>query len=427
MPFAELATAAIGLAQLQTVVRARLGDRVEVNTYYLNHDLADRLGPKQYAKIHSCDVYDKTGLGDWLFRRLAFDEVPDTTDQMVSLMHVPDAQKAIVTRDLLALEATLGQWCTQVIGECRLDEADVVGFTSMASQNVACFALARRLKAFRPGVRIVMGGANCAPPMGGAIVRNVPAIDHVFAGQSLESFPAFLEAVRAGQTHPGQGIPGVSSRLGPAGPVEIVGTVGGELDINTNVPLDYSDFLESLARYPSLADVQPALIFATSRGCWWGQRSQCSFCGLNGADLRYRAMTPENAIEHITRLWRHVPPARKLVSADNVIPDEYFDRVIPHLNIPRSANVFFEVRPTLTDEQLALAAAQSGLGLLVGIEALSASTLKLMRKGTTAFQNIRFLRQAAAMNLLVGWQILIGSPGETPDVFRRYEATLPAL
>ena len=32
----------------------------------------------------------------------------------------------------------------------------------------------------------------------------------------------------------------------------------------------------------------PALPVESSRGCWWGQKSHCTFCGLNGEGMRFR-------------------------------------------------------------------------------------------------------------------------------------------
>ena len=66
-----------------------------------------------------------------------------------------------------------------MIDKYRLAEADLVGFTSMFTQNVASFALARLLKESRPEIVIAMGGANCESPMGEEIARHVPAVDYV--------------------------------------------------------------------------------------------------------------------------------------------------------------------------------------------------------------------------------------------------------
>ena len=58
-----------------------------------------------------------------------------------------------------------------MIDRYGLDHVDMVGFTSMFSQNVATLAMARRIKERNPGVVIVMGGANCESPMGRELVE----------------------------------------------------------------------------------------------------------------------------------------------------------------------------------------------------------------------------------------------------------------
>ena len=34
---------------------------------------------------------------------------------------------------------------------------------------------------------------------------------------------------------------------------------------------------------------RPVDVVETSRGCWWGERSHCTFCGLNGMGMTYRS------------------------------------------------------------------------------------------------------------------------------------------
>ena len=68
------------------------------------------------------------------------------------------------------------------------------------------------------------------------------------------------------------------------------------MPIEIPVPLDYESFLDDLSRNFPDGSIQPSLTFETSRGCWWGERSHCTFCGLNGGTMMYRAMAPEQAL-----------------------------------------------------------------------------------------------------------------------------------
>src|SRR5262249_2091455 len=62
-----------------------------------------------------------------------------------------------------------------------------------------------------------------------------------------------------------------------------------------------------------------------------------------------------------------------------------------------------------------------------GIESLATSTLKLMKKGTTAFQNINLLKNCASYGVTPHWNLLVGFPGEKAEVYQRYLEILPSL
>src|SRR6185369_11656020 len=67
----------------------------------------------------------------------------------------------------------LDRFLDSLITKYSLDQVDIVGFTSMFAQNVASFALARKIKERNPKSIVVMGGANCESPMGQVIVKHV--------------------------------------------------------------------------------------------------------------------------------------------------------------------------------------------------------------------------------------------------------------
>jgi magnesium-protoporphyrin IX monomethyl ester (oxidative) cyclase len=202
---------------------------------------------------------------------------------------------------------------------------------------------------------------------------------------------------------------------------------GDELDINAPVPLDYDVFLDSLDRAFPGGEVKPVLLFETSRGCWWGAKQRCAFCGLNGPSLRYRAMKPENAVTQIRSLFRYAPRCSFLESVDTILPEDYVTTVMPSLQPPSGMKIQYEVRPEFSESDLENLCAAGVTVLQPGIESLSTATLKLMRKGTTAFQNIRFLKACGKFPLEIGWNLLIGSPGESEATYENYLRVLPLL
>ncbi|MGH9824775.1 MAG: RiPP maturation radical SAM C-methyltransferase, partial [Blastocatellia bacterium] len=51
----------------------------------------------------------------------------------------------------------------------------------------------------------------------------------------------------------------------------------------------------------------------------------------------------------------------------------------------------------------------------------------LMKKGTTAFQNLLLLKYCLLYDVFPAWNLLIGFPGEEEDVYRKYTTDLPLL
>jgi magnesium-protoporphyrin IX monomethyl ester (oxidative) cyclase len=89
--------------------------------------------------------------------------------------------------------------------------------------------------------------------------------------------------------------------------------------------------------------------------------------------------------------------------------------------------IFYEVKADLSAEQLATLAGAGVTEVQPGIEALSTSTLRLMKKGTTSFQNIAFLMNCVRHAIHPAWNLLIGFPGEDENVYRKYVEDIPRL
>jgi hypothetical protein len=62
-----------------------------------------------------------------------------------------------------------------------------------------------------------------------------------------------------------------------------------------------------------------------------------------------------------------------------------------------------------------------------GIESLSTSILRLMRKGCTALQCVQFLKWASELGIQVAWNFLMGFPSEEPDEYAHMADMVPAL
>jgi len=301
--------------------------------------------------------------------------------------------------------------------------------------------MARKLKERNPSVITVMCGPGCQFPTGLEIVKRIKHINLVFSGTFLISFSEFVGCCLEGKFEECNHIDGVFSKAnhllvknpdksdvqGRLSDTTGVGAYGRELDINTKLELNYTSFLDSVERSFPDSEVEPCLLFQTSRGCKWAEHSQCTFCSLNRAGITHCVMKPARAIEEIRSLFKYSSRCQRFAAVDNHLPATYPQRVLANLNTPSGISLFYFCRVNHTEKDIALMAKAGIREVRPGIEALSTHTLKLMKKGTTAFQNIRFLMNCLLNNIKVSWDLLIGIPDEDETMYKDYVRNIPLL
>ena len=427
MPFADLAMPSIALTQLKAVVEERFTDQVSVNVHYLNHDFAKYLGLDLCELITDSADSQNAGLGDWFFRQTAFPELPNNAGVYLS-RYFPFHTEEMNTLKSRILERRRGldQFIDSLISKYELDQAQIVGFTSMFMQSAAVFSLARRLKECESPPIVVMGGANCETPMGQVIVKEVTPIDYVFSGPALKSFPEFVQHCLDGDTGKAGRIKGVFTKrnyIFQTGP----DAIGEELSIDVPIALDYRPFLDTLTKNFPAGEIDPVLLFETSRGCWWGERAHCTFCGLNGISMTYRAMSPDRALKQFESLFEFAPRVSRMDAVDNILPKSYLQEVLPHVKTPENVSLFYEVKADLSEADVEVLAKARVKIVQPGIESLATSTLKLMKKGTSAFRNLALLKFCRMYGIEPAWNLLIGFPGEGEDVYSKYIDDIPLL
>jgi radical SAM superfamily enzyme YgiQ (UPF0313 family) len=71
------------------------------------------------------------------------------------------------------------------------------------------------------------------------------------------------------------------------------------MEMNSLPYPDFDDFFDELKNQIEVKRTEPILSVETSRGCWWGEKFQCKFCGLNGSTMKYRSKSAIRAVEEI--------------------------------------------------------------------------------------------------------------------------------
>ena len=302
----------------------------------------------------------------------------------------------------------------------------IVGFSSTYQQDMASLALARRIKQASPETIVVFGGAHCEAEMGAARLRNFPFIDYVFSGAADATFPRFVESILtdapldldAGfiRRHPVSGeVVKPSSWVSPV----------HNLD---DLPYpNYDDYFEQLGERDD--GMQFGIPFETARGCWWGEKAHCTFCGLNGMTMPFQRKSPQRVLDEFAWLSdRYCGPKDTMVDVSNILDMSYFDDVIPKLaQRKEKPRLFFETKSNLSPEQVQALANAGVQKIQPGIESLSTPVLKLMRKGCTMLQNIQLLKSCAGVGIEPTWNLLYGFPREDPESYREMEQLIPLI
>lgn len=142
------------------------------------------------------------------------------------------------------------------------------------------------------------------------------------------------------------------------------------------------------------------MFFETSRGCYWGVRHRCNFCAYDGYRKHFSPMHPSVMIAYLNTMFaRYSDRCKYFIAVDSCLAPRYLDTVFPYVTIPSHVSILYDVRVTLTRDQLRRLASYRIHLLLAGIESFSSDALALLNKGTTAFDNIAFMEKLPPIRL----------------------------
>lgn len=173
--------------------------------------------------------------------------------------------------------------------------------------------------------------------------------------------------------------------------------------------------------------ISPNLPVETARGCWWGARSHCTFCGLNGSTMTFRSKTPGRVVDEFTTL-RERYGTRAFGVVDDILDSRYFHTTLPLLAQRKlDLELFWEVKANLSRAQVRMLRDAGVVCIQPGIESFSDHVLALMKKGTTALRNIELLKWCQEYGITPFWNLLYGFPGETADDYRETTTLIRAI
>jgi ribosomal peptide maturation radical SAM protein 1 len=312
----------------------------------------------------------------------------------------------------LDLVDTAGVLLDRLIAETDWSAYDIVGFSVMMQQTVASLALARRIKAVRPDVRVIFGGPNCSSPMGNELVRAFAEVDYVVEGEAELSLPPLVRELRDPDGRP-LSVPGV---IGTVDGVVIAGPPAAPVQAMDDMAMpDLTPFFEQLGRH-AVTHVEPYLVMEASRGCWWGQKHHCSFCSLDDRVISFRCKSEDRVLAEVTHLARAFG-RHDFFFTDSIIGHRYYTSLLPELGRLREQGTdltfFFEAKSNMRRDHAQRLRYAGARIVQPGIESLSDHVLALMDKGATGIQQLQCLKFLAEAGITAYWNLLTGTPGET--------------
>ncbi len=417
MPFCSARAPSLQLGLLKALC-AR--ENIATDAFHLNLDFAATVGPDLYELLSGTPT---PMLGEWTFTKAAFPEFetpPAYLAQARDFVRQIEQASGVTEAGLLTLREDLAPDFVRAAAK-PLAAYKVVGITSTFQQNVPSLALAMEIKRRNPDTTIVFGGANVEGSVGAALLEAFDCIDVIVNGE-CNSFVADLFGALL-RDEPLDRFASVRTRQAPGTGAER-GTYAGNMD-DLPVP-DYSDFFARRAELgldtarpgqPSLygpgSEYVTFLPFESSRGCWWGQKHHCTFCGLNAGGMTYRARSNEATVDLIEELHRK-HDVSLLYSVDNILNAKGMDRFF-ELLLARGLDldIFYEIKSNMKPGSIEKMAAAGIRYVQPGIESFSDHVLQLMGKGVSALHNLNTLRWLRSCDVRVAWNILCGFPGET--------------
>ena len=412
MPFQDPFRPSIQIGLLKAIVASH---GFPSDTFHLNLDLA-AVVPDSLDGVLFAAGEQSRGLGDWLFSVAAFgDAAPDPNG---SFLRECLDRIGLTDRELTALKAFrdrgVDEYLDRILDQVEWSRYRVAGFTSTFAQTVPSLALALRVKRRWPELIVVFGGSNLDGAMGMELVRSMPCIDYGVSGEGDITFTELLVALSEGRDP--AGLPGVLCRRdgvlvepAPALPFSRLD------DLPTPDYREYFERAERLGIVDRHGRHQIWLPTESSRGCWWGAKHHCTFCGLNGLTMLHRSKSAIRVRDELADLAAQTGSLR-FCFVDNIMDTKYFDELFPTLaDDGVDYRIFFAVKANMTREQLRRLRDGGVRRIQPGIESLSSHVLDLMRKGVRASQNVNFLRWARFYGIEVAWNMIFGFPKETLD------------
>lgn len=422
MPMLTADNPSFQLALLKPTLE-QAGIPVELFHFYI--EFGARIGwdaNQVLGSVYNCQI------GEWLWAKAAFgdfaseyafmarfnSEISDICDRAGMDQSTLLRLRNIETIDFLA----------DIVQRVDWSRYAMIGFSIVFQQMLASLALAKRIKAQYPAVTIVFGGAVFEDEIAAEILKNCPAVDVIHRGDADLTIADLVNCIA--QQQPLDKVPGLMWR-------DKSGLKSNErapnlADMSTTPIPDYDDYFSTLYSTGYLTKKSiPMIPFEAARGCWYGEKNHCLFCGLNRAGIQFREKPAEQVIHMLEVLSRRYG-ARYFYAIDNILAPSYASELFGVLAARKSdLKIHYEIRPTVNHVQLK-AMHEGGLySVQPGIESFSTHVLHLMKKHTIGMRNLELVKWATYYGINNLYNVLYGFTGETAEDYAVQAGLFPLI
>lgn len=300
-----------------------------------------------------------------------------------------------------------------------LHEPEVVGIAQVYdAQAPLTRYLARRVREWRPGAHVVLGGTSLSEHVARLQRRDrdtVAAVfgsaDYLVVGEGEPALPALLDSLACHTAV--ASVPNLAY-FPPDAPDLVLTAREYVTDLDTLPPPHFTP--ETLALYLS---PEPVLPVAPTRGCYW---DRCAFCayGLreeHRATAPYREMSPAGVVRHLAAVQADTG-ARHVIFAVDVLSGPCaaaYAQAIREAGLNLRWQAEMRPEPALLHRNRLATLAAGGLRhLSLGMESASQVVLDAMGKGTQVKHFGSILREMDAQGIAVDLMLFRGFPSEGP-------------
>jgi ribosomal peptide maturation radical SAM protein 1 len=435
LPWTSLVEPSLGLGILKAVLD---GNRIESRVSHLNLFLLKYMRATTYVSIAN-----SFALNEFLFTH-CFEETLSPEQLSELSLRVDEAlsnrtfgnderykDRESIARLFLTLRSRIiPDYIMDCVKSIESYGPTMVGFTCMFDQAIASAAIAKVLKERNPDLFVVLGGYALEGDPGRQIIESFGFIDCVAYGEGEHVIHAL--ALASTDRTLLENIPDILYRKEPNGEVIRSSLKKPQMNMDDSPCPNYDDFqldLDKLKNEHEITVKWNTLPIETSRGCWWGQKKHCTFCGIDDITMRYRQRSVGNTLQILGTLRaRH--QSRFFRISDYILPHTYYSELLPFLASLEEEEKFVftcEIKANIKSEQFRLLKEAGFIEVQPGIESFSSSVLKKMDKGVTAIQNILCVLLGHRHAVQVNYNLIYGFPDDDPKDYKEMAKTIPLL